>query len=115
MSDADANEEVETDEVDTDEVDTDEVADDGDDSADAGADSAQAVLEHLVRSVVENPDQVRVNADDDGRSVQYTVEVGPGDMGRVIGRRGRIANAIRTVVRAAASQDDVRVDVEFLD
>ena len=76
---------------------------------------AQAVLEHLVRSMVEDPDAVRVNTEDDGRTVQFTVEVGPNDMGRVIGRRGRIANAIRTVVRAAASKDDIKVDVEFLD
>ena len=83
--------------------------------ADSGDTHAQAVLEHLVRSVVEDPDSVRVNSDETDRGVQFTVEVGPGDMGRVIGRRGRIANAIRTVVRAAAVKDELQVDVEFLD
>ncbi len=44
-----------------------------------------------------------------------TVHVAPDDMGRVIGKRGRVANAIRTVVRAAAVRDDVEVEVEFGD
>ncbi len=76
---------------------------------------ATAVLEHVVKSVVGNPDAVVVNVDENGDNVSLTVEVGDGDMGRVIGRRGRIANAIRTVVRAAGVRDGVNVDVEFLD
>ena len=76
---------------------------------------ATAVLEHVVKSVVGDPDAVVVNADSNGDDVSLTVEVGQGDMGRVIGRRGRIANAIRTVVRAAGVRDGVNVDVEFLD
>ena len=83
--------------------------------SDTTAAHATAVLEHVVKSVVGDPDAVKVNADADGDTVQLTVEVGPGDMGRVIGRRGRIANAIRTVVRAAGVRDGVTVDVEFLD
>ena len=47
--------------------------------------------------------------------VRLDVRVGPDDMGRVIGKRGRVANAIRTVVRAAAVRDGVDVDVEFVD
>lgn len=76
---------------------------------------ATAVLEHVVKSVVGDPDAVVVNVNANGSDVSLTVEVAQGDMGRVIGRRGRIANAIRTVVRAAAVRDDVNVDVEFLD
>ena len=77
---------------------------------------ASAVLEHVVKSVVGDPDAVVVKADTNGSdAVSLTVAVGDGDMGRVIGRRGRIANAIRTVVRAAAVRDGVSVDVEFLD
>ncbi len=83
--------------------------------SDTTAEHATAVLEHVVKSVVGDPDAVKVNADADGDTIQLTVEVGPGDMGRVIGRRGRIANAIRTVVRAAGVRDGVNVDVEFLD
>jgi predicted RNA-binding protein YlqC (UPF0109 family) len=78
--------------------------------------TARTVLEYLVRAVVDEPDAVEVDVDE-GRhgNLQLLVRVGPDDMGRVIGRRGRVANAIRTVVRAAAVRDDAQVDVEFLD
>ena len=77
---------------------------------------ATAVLEHIVRSIVDDPDAVRVTAEPGKRdSVLLEVRVGPGDLGRVIGRRGRTAQSIRTVVRAAATNDDVDVDVDFVD
>lgn len=77
---------------------------------------ATAVLEHIVRSIVDDPDAVRVTAEAGKRdSVLLEVRVGPGDLGRVIGRRGRTAQSIRTVVRAAAANDDVDVDVDFVD
>lgn len=82
---------------------------------DTPAPHATAVLTHVVKSVVGDPEAVIVNVDANGDSVSLTVEVGPGDMGRVIGRRGRIANAIRTVTRAAGVRDGVEIDVEFLD
>ena len=86
------------------------------DESQAPAAHATAVLEHVVKSVVGDPDAVVVKADEaGGDAVSLTVEVGPGDMGRVIGRRGRIANAIRTVVRAAGVRDGVTGDDEFLD
>ncbi|MDG2300348.1 MAG: KH domain-containing protein [Acidimicrobiales bacterium] len=76
---------------------------------------ALATLEHIVKSVVEKPDQVQINVTNDEEIVSMTVSVGDGDMGRVIGRRGRIANAIRTVVQAAAVRDGIPVAVEFVD
>jgi predicted RNA-binding protein YlqC (UPF0109 family) len=77
--------------------------------------TAQAVLEHLVGSLVEDRDAVRIDLSD-GRSLpRLTVRVGPSDMGRVIGKRGRVAQAIRTVVRAAAARDGSDVEVEFED
>ena len=77
---------------------------------------ATAVLEHIVRSIVDDPDAVRVTAEPGKRdTVLLEVRVGPGDLGRVIGRRGRTAQSIRTVVRAAATNDDVDVDVDFVD
>jgi predicted RNA-binding protein YlqC (UPF0109 family) len=76
--------------------------------------TARAVLEYLVGSLVDDPDAVEVDVDE-GRVVALRVRVAPDDMGRVIGRRGRIANAIRTVVRAAAVRDGVEVDVDFVD
>ena len=79
------------------------------------AGTAAAVLPHIVRSIVDDPEQVTVETTDDGDPVRPDVRVGPGDLGRVIGRRGRTAASIRTVTRAAASKDGVEVDIEFLD
>jgi len=79
------------------------------------APTAVDVLEHVVRSLVDEPDGVEVEVADGRRGLELRVSVAPGDMGRVIGRRGRNANAIRTVVRAAAVNDDVEVDVDFVD
>lgn len=84
------------------------------DDADRAATAAD-VLEYVVRSLVEDPDAVEIQVDDRGRRTRLDVRVGDGDMGRVIGKRGRVANAIRTVVRAAAARDGVEVDVEFVD
>lgn len=77
--------------------------------------TARAVLAYLVESIVDDPDGVEVDVDDSGSRTRLNVSVSPGDMGRVIGKRGRVANAIRTVVRAAAVRDDLDVDVEFVD
>lgn len=79
------------------------------------ASTASAVLEHIVRAIVDDADAVRVDTTDEGDRIRLDVRVGPGDLGRVIGRRGRTAQSIRTVVRAAASRDDIDVDVEFVD
>jgi len=77
--------------------------------------TATAVLSHLVRSIVDDADAVIVSASEARGRVKLDVKVGPGDLGRVIGRRGRTAQSIRTVVRAAASRDGVEVDVDFVD
>tara|TARA_Y100000816_G_C25726355_1_gene382770 strand:- start:243 stop:503 length:261 start_codon:yes stop_codon:yes gene_type:complete len=76
---------------------------------------ALATLEHIVKSVVEKPDEVQIDIQTIDSETTLAVRVGDGDMGRVIGRRGRIANAIRTVTRAAAVRDGVAVSVEFID
>ena len=85
--------------------------------SDEGADApvATAVLTHVVRSIVDNPDAVRVEGTNARNRVRLEVQVGPGDLGRVIGRRGRTAQSIRSVVRAAATRDGVDVDVDFVD
>ena len=100
---------------DVDDDDHDENDDRGADHNSVAAPSASAVLEYLARSVVDDPDGVDVDIDDGGGRVSLEVRVSDGDMGRVIGKRGRVANAIRTVVRAAAAQDGAEVDVEFVD
>ena len=92
---------------------------DGDETADDESTrelpTAVSVLEYVVRQLVEDPDAVSVELDDRGRRPTLNVHVGPGDMGRVIGKRGRVAQSIRTVVRAAAARDGGDVEVEFLD
>ncbi len=76
---------------------------------------SQAVLTHVVRALVDDPDAVEIDIDESGSRKRYTVQVAARDMGRVIGRRGRVANAIRTVVGAAAAKDEIEVEVEFAD
>ncbi|MEO6157294.1 MAG: KH domain-containing protein [Ilumatobacteraceae bacterium] len=76
---------------------------------------ATAVLTHVVRSIVDDADAVRVSAVEGRHRLKLEVTVGEGDLGRVIGRRGRTAQSIRTVVRAAATRDAVEVDVDFVD
>ncbi|MFN8052925.1 MAG: KH domain-containing protein [Acidimicrobiales bacterium] len=83
--------------------------------SDATTARAEAVLTHVVTAIVDNPDDVKVSTDADREPVRINIEVGDGDMGRVIGRRGRVANAIRAVGRAAAAADGVDVDVEFVE
>jgi predicted RNA-binding protein YlqC (UPF0109 family) len=77
--------------------------------------TARDVCEYVVKQIVEEPDGVEVDVNDRGRVTSIEVRVAPGDMGRVIGKRGRIAQSIRTVVRAAAVRDGATVDVEFLE
>ena len=80
-----------------------------------GAPTATAVLTHVVRSIVDDAEAVHVDAVEGRNRLKLEVKVGPGDLGRVIGRRGRTAQSIRTVVRAAATRDGVEVDVDFVD
>lgn len=79
------------------------------------APTAGAVLSHIVRSIVDDPEAVTVEESSIGHRTRLDVRVGPGDLGRVIGRRGRTAASVRTVTRAAAAKDGVEVDIEFLD
>ena len=76
---------------------------------------ATSVLTHIVRSIVDVPDAVKVQPVEDEGKVILEVRVADGDLGRVIGRRGRTAQSIRAVVRAAATRDNAEVDVDFLD
>ena len=70
----------------------------------------------LAQSLVEKPDKVKVEEQvaEDG-SVVFYLRVADGDMGRVIGKQGRIAKAIRTLLRAAATREDKKVTVEIVD
>ncbi|QWW18825.1 RNA-binding protein [Schaalia sp. 19OD2882] len=68
-------------------------------------------LEHLVSGIVDHPDDVRVNARSQRRGQLLEVRVNPEDLGRVIGRNGRTARALRTVIGALSTRGPVRVDV----
>jgi predicted RNA-binding protein YlqC (UPF0109 family) len=68
-------------------------------------------LHHLVREIVDNPDEVNVSVVDTPRGDLIEVRVHPDDLGRVIGRQGRTAKALRTVINALAGGRKVRVDV----
>jgi predicted RNA-binding protein YlqC (UPF0109 family) len=72
-------------------------------------------LEHLVRGIVNHPDDVAVRDKDQRRGRMLEVRVNPEDIGKVIGRQGRTATALRTVVGALAGRDQVRIDFVDVD
>ena len=71
------------------------------------------LVRYIARSLVENPDAVDVREVDTPDAVVIELRVAPEDMGKVIGKQGRIAKAIRSVVKAAASKEDKKVIVEI--
>ena len=71
------------------------------------------LVEVIAKALVEHPDEVVVTEETHGKVTKVDLKVAPSDMGKVIGRQGRIAKAIRTVVKAAASIDDEIVDVNI--
>ena len=75
----------------------------------------RAVLEYLARSIVDEPEAVVIEVEEGRGSVTLRLHVAPDDMGKVIGKRGRVAQAIRTVVRAAGAREDVNVNVDIVD
>jgi predicted RNA-binding protein YlqC (UPF0109 family) len=76
--------------------------------------SSRETLEFIVSYLVDYPDDVQVTESESGRTVVYELAVHPDDVGKVIGRNGRIAKALRTVVRAAATQENQNTVVEIL-
>ena len=68
-------------------------------------------LEHLVRGIVDNPEDVSVRERSSHRGRTLEVRVNPEDLGRVIGRSGRTANSLRTVINALSGKENVRVDL----
>lgn len=72
------------------------------------------LVEIIAKSLVRNPDQVNVTEAQDNSVTIYEVRVAPEDMGKIIGKQGRIAKALRTVVKAAAIRENKKVMVEIL-
>ena len=71
------------------------------------------LVEVIARNLVDNPDEVVVTEKTEGKNVVIELHVAPSDMGKVIGKQGRIAKAIRSVVKAAAAKEDKKVIVDI--
>ena len=72
------------------------------------------LLEVIAKALVENPEQVKVSATPDQDGTLYELRVAPDDMGKIIGKQGRIAKAVRTVVKAAAVRDNQKISIEIV-
>ncbi len=73
------------------------------------------VVDYLAKALVDNPEEVKVTEERDGDYVMVRLDVAEGDWGKVIGRGGRIATSIRSLVKVAAVREDVRVKLEIGD
>ena len=73
----------------------------------------KGLLEVIAKSLVDNPDEVVVTEKETEKGLVLELKVAPSDMGKVIGKQGRIAKAIRSVVKAAASRENEQVSVEI--
>lgn len=76
---------------------------------------AERVLEVCLRAIVDDPDAIEIDVDDRDARCTLHVRVAPDDMGKIIGKRGRVANALRTLVKAAGARDGVNASVEIDD
>ncbi|HJB00092.1 MAG TPA: KH domain-containing protein [Candidatus Mediterraneibacter merdavium] len=72
------------------------------------------LVEVIAKALVDHPDEVSVTEKEEGRTTVLELHVAEGDMGKVIGKQGRIAKAIRSVVKAAAAKEDQRVVVDIV-
>ncbi|WP_022777216.1 KH domain-containing protein [Butyrivibrio sp. AE3009] len=72
------------------------------------------LVEVIAKALVDNPSEVIVTEKTDGRNILIELHVAPSDMGKVIGKQGRIAKAIRAVVKAASTRENLKVDVEIV-
>ena len=93
----------------------DEVEGEGNTNGASGGGAAGAVLEFVAKSIVDDPDAVRIETEHDRRGLTLRLHVAPDDMGKVIGRRGRVAQSIRTLVRATGAKEGAEVNVDIVD
>ena len=73
------------------------------------------ILETLIKSLVEHKEEVTITEKEEGNTVNLEVKVSPTDLGKVIGKQGRIAKSIRTVMKSVAGKEHKKVVVEFVD
>jgi len=76
---------------------------------------AQAVVEHVAEAIVEEPDELEIDLEERNGEVTVLIHASPSDMGRLIGKRGRVIQALRQVVRAAGAGEDVRATVDVVE
>ena len=74
----------------------------------------KSMIEYLVKALVDEPEQVSITEQPGEESTTYEVHVAPSDLGKVIGKQGRIANALRTVAKAVAMKDKKKIYVEIV-
>ena len=79
-----------------------------------GTESLKALIEYLVQNLVDEPEHVEVSEVPGEEATTYEVRVAPNDLGKVIGKQGRIANALRTVAKASAMKAKRKVYVEII-
>ena len=73
------------------------------------------ILETLIKSLVENKEDVKITEKEEGNSTIFEVSVNPSDMGKVIGRQGKVAKSIRTIMKSISGKEHKKVVVEFID
>ena len=73
------------------------------------------ILETIIKNIVENKDAVSINEKEEADKITYEVKVDNKDMGRVIGKQGKVANSIRTLMKALGAKDKKKVNVDFVD
>ena len=73
------------------------------------------ILETIILNLVDNKEEVFINSKEDEKTITLEVKVAKSDMGKVIGKQGRVAKAIRTVMKSLAAKEHKRIDVEFIE
>ncbi len=73
------------------------------------------VLETVIKSLVDKKEEVSINEKNDARAILFEVKVATGDMGKVIGKNGKMAGCIRTLMKSIASKEHKKIEIKFLD
>ncbi len=73
------------------------------------------LIAHIAQELVDHPDEVEVTSDESGEAAEYHLRVDPDDLGKVIGRRGRTASALRSIISASALKNNTKASLEILE
>ncbi|HEY7136771.1 MAG TPA: KH domain-containing protein [Acidimicrobiia bacterium] len=76
---------------------------------------ARAVVEHVAKAVAEDPEAVEIDVEERAGEVQLMIRTNPSDMGRLIGKRGRVIQALRQLTRAAGASEGIKANVDVLE